>query len=410
MDNSQTSINANNNSQAEAVQANAVTQASTVTVTQPANNDTRRYRDGFTSWCLHKGLTQPTVDRLETEGFGSVSLLCLLTPSDIPRLGRLPLAQELLLKQLLTSLAEPGVSPVIPQQQQQQQQSHHHGNMTGQGIPGNLLQAPPVQASERSQQCQQTTTTPVPTTSEPAALSLHALLQQLDKNAVTQPSVGASPVCSDSLLYLQQNRGEKVEYLDIVDFVPGLLTAQQKVVVPGSDGQLVFESGPRKPKLENISPHQWSAANARIMFQLINEGKLNGRGILDYLAYTVKVSQLGERYEWPTVLYYDRQYRELQSMLQFPWASDSPHLHKVYLREKPLKQHAKGGRSNSAGKNIAKGPTDPNTNKEICISFNNDQRNACKYGANCRYSHVCSLCFKLHARSEHEKNVKNQQN
>ncbi len=35
-----------------------------------------------------------------------------------------------------------------------------------------------------------------------------------------------------------------------------------------SDGKwLVPKSGPENPTLEDITPHQWSAANARILFQ-----------------------------------------------------------------------------------------------------------------------------------------------
>ena len=212
----------------------------------------------------------------------------------------------------------------------------------------------------------------------------------------------------NALQYLQQNKGEKPDFYDIVDFVPGLLVAKEKIVVPGSEGRLVFESGPRRPKIENISPFQWQAANARIMYQLIVDGKLGGQGILDYLAYTVKIGQLGERFEWPTVLFYDRQYRELQAQLGFQWATDNPHLHRVYLKEKPVGKQNQGrskGSNQTARQNTVKGQTDPNTGKEICINYNRDEKNACTYGDNCKFLHVCTTCHKAHAKSEHSKDV-----
>ena len=94
------------------------------------------------------------------------------------------------------------------------------------------------------------------------------------------------------------------------------------------------DAGPKKPKLESVSPHQWYAVNCRIMYKLIINGDLIWKAISDYLGYTVKIAQLAERYVWTTVLHYDRQYRQLQSVFGFAWGSDCHHLTKVFLREK----------------------------------------------------------------------------
>ena len=123
----------------------------------------------------------------------------------------------------------------------------------------------------------------------------------------------------DPLVYLTQPSGEKVVYYDIVDFVPGVVNIKERFILPGGDGRVVFESGPERPKLESVSPCQWGAANARIMYKLISEGSLK-----QYLAYTVKICQLGQRFMWNTVLMNDRQYRELQATLNFHWGVDCP--------------------------------------------------------------------------------------
>ena len=55
-------------------------------------------------------------------------------------------------------------------------------------------------------------------------------------------------------------------------------------------------SGPRKPKLDTVTPMQWSATNIKILMELLREGKLSQQVMFDYLAYTVKVSELAEGY------------------------------------------------------------------------------------------------------------------
>jgi hypothetical protein len=65
-----------------------------------------------------------------------------------------------------------------------------------------------------------------------------------------------------------------------------------------------------KPKLENVTPAQFIAANARIMATLIESGRLADTEVLDYLAYTAKVGEMATRYTWGSVLLYDDHYRQ----------------------------------------------------------------------------------------------------
>ena len=120
-------------------------------------------------------------------------------------------------------------------------------------------------------------------------------------------------------------------YYDIIDFVGG---GVEEEVIVGSTGshQVVLKSGPRKPKLENVSLAQWTVANLAILYKLQGEAKLTVESIMDYLSYTTKICQLVQRYSLVSVLLYDREYRKLQCHHNFRWGTDVPHLHSVYLQ------------------------------------------------------------------------------
>lgn len=65
-------------------------------------------------------------------------------------------------------------------------------------------------------------------------------------------------------------------YYDIVDFVKRSARSKQDVVVSDAadGGQLIFKSGPTKPKLETLSVAQWSVANLAILGKLLEDGSL----------------------------------------------------------------------------------------------------------------------------------------
>ena len=194
-------------------------------------------------------------------------------------------------------------------------------------------------------------------------------------------SLQRRPIASGARVFLVSGGGKsQTPHYDIVDFVPGVLCQKESLVLSGSEGKITFDGGPKKPRLESLTPHQFYAANSRIMYKLIETGALTDRGVVDYLGYTVKIAQLADRYVWSSVLHYDRQYRELQAELNFDWGSDCTHLHQVVLREKA--QALTSGKRPSTKAPI---PIDPASNVEICLNFN---RNICKLGGACKYAHV----------------------
>ena len=81
-------------------------------------------------------------------------------------------------------------------------------------------------------------------------------------------------------------QGKLADYLDITDFVPGHVVERERKDVPGTDGLLVIETGPRKPQLKNITVHQWGIANVRIMYELLCTNKLKIGAIPCYLTYS----------------------------------------------------------------------------------------------------------------------------
>ena len=221
---------------------------------QPSSHQGARPRTTHTpslssiaDWCRAKNISVAAISKLLDSGFRSISDLQLLTADEMPRL-ELPLADELRLRQGLRDI--PGRCP------------------------------PPIGTTHRPSQDPLSS---VPTADAPVPLDtlLQTLQQPLGRPT---PSPAQS---SNARLYLSSSGQLDGKCLDIVDFVPGVLSPKDTVALPGSEGKLMYDAGPKKPKLESVSPHQWYAANCRIMYKLIIDGDLIGEAISDYLGYTV---------------------------------------------------------------------------------------------------------------------------
>ena len=111
---------------------------------------------------------------------------------------------------------------------------------------------------------------------------------------------------------------------------------------------MVVKSGPRKPKLGNVTLAQWSVANLAILYKLVGESKLHDGNILDYLSYTIKVCQLVQRYTLVLVLMYEREYRQLQARNKFRWGTDVPYFHTMHLQPRPTHPSQPSARSSGS--------------------------------------------------------------
>lgn len=187
---------------------------------------------------------------------------------------------------------------------------------------------------------------------------------------------------------------------DITDFVAG--NVEEEIIVGGNGAhQVVLKTGPKKPKLENITLAQWCVANNAILYKLVGESKLNACNILDYLSYTTKICQLVQRYSLVSVLLYDREYRRLQSEHNFRWGTDIPHLQSVHLQPRIARQISTG--KGSSVQSIR--PTNTQApltldGKIICKLFNT--KSGCHF-KECKYVHQCSVtnCHQQHPAMSH---------
>jgi hypothetical protein len=201
-----------------------------------------------------------------------------------------------------------------------------------------------------------------------------------------QPSsLAGERISIDPLTYLLPPAA--VKCLEIVNFVQFDAHEVEEELWENGESKVVLKSGVKKTKLENVTPMQWSAANIKIMFELVRQEKLQPANIWDYLAYTVKVSEMTAIYKWDSVLRYDQAYRRAQAAMGFRWASDSPYVDKMYLRFREEKLPTKGQR---------KGPQE----QKICKAY---QKGNCQFGRECWHKHICNIqgCGQKHPRSQH---------
>ena len=176
--------------------------------------------------------------------------------------------------------------------------------------------------------------------------------------------------------------------------------------VTNEDGFMRLDmSGGKKVSLKDVSLFQWTEANTLIMARLVASG-VKPR---DYMAYTVHISQLAQKYQWWSVLLYDRDYRQMQANKKFSWGTDFPALRDVNLVPKERKQVGFGqGRKKNDQKNFGgKQSVDqtfrsgqkftgnrPKTSDGesrapvVCRDFNFRE---CERKF-CRYLHVCGRC------------------
>ena len=338
----------------------------------------------FKQWCKDSGLKEGTIEQLEKHDLDSQKVLKLVNKDDVATLD-LTLGQRTILLQAVALLNS-------------------------------------KEKSDKSKETKSSETVPVTTKSLANDAGLEELLKKIGGISLDDPLVtlGATEqpfseplerVDNNPQVFLgtqqsaQAKKGGETKPLLIPDFVStgtydGSIEDEQEI--GGSTGACIVLRAPRsKPKLENISLSMWVAANARIMHQLTNTGKLSGTSqIADYLSYTVKVAELLESHTLASVVIYDNEYRKLQHQYGFRWGSDSQHLHTRFL----IKRRA----VNQLNQNLARPNANPRYNsdrqpqlgKPICRQFNS--LTGCNW-PQCRFQHVCLVanCSQPHPQHEH---------
>jgi hypothetical protein len=332
----------------------------------------------FAQWAVTAGLTSSTIVTLAQNDCADLGALVLLNDEHIKSLG-LTVGQQARISHAISRL-KPKTEPSGPSTTT----SIHQHKLHSYSIPAPNGNAP-----------------------------LDVLLAQTclkDNSGSNDGHVAQVPAYMRPEMYLRTSRAGEAnsKHLDIVDYVSRYsFRTEEEVIASGAGTKIVVKAGPSKPKLDTVSPTQWIASNARIMAELLSTGNLTLACVSQYLAYTCKVGDLAERYDWKSVLLFDREYRMIQAAHHIPWGTDIPHLVTTSLKEKSppplsadkyIRQPAKTWqpRGNNQGSYRA-----PGNQREICKLFN---RGRCPY-ANCKFDHVCSVpgCGKDHCEVEHQK-------
>lgn len=216
------------------------------------------------------------------------------------------------------------------------------------------------------------------------------------------------PTWRDPQIHIATATGKSASlHYDICDFVPHAV--EEELVIGGQgDQQVVVKSGPKKPKLENLSLSQWSIANMAILYKLVGEGKLVGPALMDYLSYTTKFYQLIQKCNLTSVLLYDREYRQLQASMGFRWGTDVQHLHTLHLqtRDRQVKQGSQSQAPKKGGNGQSQGAKQRPDKRDMGICRNFNSPKGCTF-SQCKFLHQCILpgCGQKHSGTTHlEKN------
>ena len=359
-------------------------------------------QDVMIQYCLENKINKTAIDELLKRGFDSLNALRLVNIEDLSS-QNIPMGQRRLIfhiAQVLnneTTSGQPGSSITSP------------GGNSRISQPASVPLQQPVSQDVYNQTFlntllqQQTQLSAASATSGMNASTSRVNASTGGVNVSRTESIahGPQPSWSDPQIHI----ASASTFHDICDFVPHSI--EEDVVVGGEGEQkLVIKSGPKKPRLESLTLSRWSMANLSILYKLVNEGKLLGPRLMDYLSYTTKVYQLVQRFS--LILLYDREYRKLQATMNFRWGTNVQHLHTLFLQPRP-NSGTQGNPTNVQKKgNINQSAfSKPRLDKriDICRNYNSDK--GCSYDQ-FRYKHKCILpgCGQTHSATVHSQGKK----
>ena len=305
---------------------------------------------------LQNKVSGPCANELiQYQGFTSLYALAMAEPADIQG-SEIPPGQQRLILHLVKMLKSQSESKIVPDQAGVSNQQPASTN-TDSGLDSSQTTQPPAPQQPMTHPQQASAPAIHQHNDLYGAAIINSMIadqQNLRDNQDPTPAINSAahvsqrsdtvlqPTWNDPQIHLSTAADKSVcSHYDICDFVQ--CSIEEETIIGGQgDQQIVVKSGPRKPKLENLTLSQWSIANLAILYKLQWENKLGGDSILDYLSYTTKVYQLVQCFSLPSVLLYDREYRKLQASMNFWWGTDVQHLHTLCLqdRDKPVIQGA----------------------------------------------------------------------
>jgi hypothetical protein len=270
----------------------------------------------FDDWVKEVGLTRKTIGLLRSEDLNTKLALTLLSSEDLSMFP-VTLGQRKLLWRglgLLQSTAEISAAQIMATVSAEAPTLAGQNESTdNEGLAGNSLTIQDIrkQASEL----------------DAAGKSLDELLNPT--RALPVKSVPVSNTGFDPRSILTLKAGVKTVH--ITQFLSEKtrkrrISRRREVVVPSLDqngDKIVIQREDAQP-YSGIFQSEWGAANCRLMHHLLTTGLLARQDIEFYLAYTAKIHDLADKYEWESILEYDFLYRERQAEHVFPWGSLAP--------------------------------------------------------------------------------------
>ena len=359
--------------------------------------------DVLINFCLQSKIAKPAIDELLKRGFDSLEALALVDGEDITT-PKIPIGQRKLILHVAESLKH---KPALPSAGVSSAEGTSTGTTeaiestsnpsaveTTGGTFQSAVSAPVTTAGVRDSGT-------IDSTQSDVFQHMSQLLEE-QRRLTTSSSDCNQPTqvsWNDPQIHLSSAAGKSApNHLDICDFVQTCV--EEEVLLGGQgDQQIIVKSGPKKPRLENLSLSQWSVANLAILYRLIGENKLQGTNLLDYLSYTTKIYQLVQRYSLISVLLYDREYRKLQASLNFRWGTDVQHLSNIHLqvRERPAAQNSQQKKT-FPFKPVRNGQV--KTDTPVCRNFNSQK--GCSF-LDCKFKHICIIpgCKQAHSALNH---------
>lgn len=300
----------------------------------------------FDSWCSGLNLPRKVTQILRTEELCSREAITLMSESDFKSIG-LPLGCVKLIMKDLGTLPVPS-------------NTHTHNETNCNDSNESILQA--------------------------AGKNLDSLLNNPLLNAKKDTPKFSGNQMDPRTVLTMKSSGNKA--IHITQFLTEKckrrrMHKRQEYVFKGSSGHtghtdtLVIKTEDEHPYL-GIYIEEWGAANMRLMNFLLSTGKLERQDVEYYLAYTTRIFEFAETYEWNSVLQFDYQYREQQAEHEFAWGTFSPHMELQILVTKRQRQPSAPENSRHSQQ-----PTKPQEDCRIFKATGN-----CPFGENCRYKHV----------------------
>ena len=224
--------------------------------------------DVLINFCLQSKIAKPAIDELLKRGFHSLEALALVDGDDITT-PKIPIGQRKLILHVAEALKS---KPALPSAGVSSAGGTSTGltepiestpnpsavETTGGTIQG-AISAPVTTAGVRDSGTIDSTQSDVFQHMSQLLEEQRRLTSSSDCNQPTQVS------WNDPQIHLSSAAGKSApNHLDICDFVQTCV--EEEVLLGGQgDQQIVVKSGPKKPRLENLSLSQWSVANLAIL-------------------------------------------------------------------------------------------------------------------------------------------------